>query len=73
MTKEKKMKSRACTLKNREDEARFRDTHNFSNYMKKLTPLKGTVAPHRSKGSVVKQTADTLKSNNQEKQHLNAT
>ena len=50
MTNDKKRKSRLPTLKSREEKLTFRDTHNFSDYMKKLTPVQGTGAKHMSKG-----------------------
>jgi hypothetical protein len=63
MTKNKQRNSRISAFKSREEEARFWDTHDFTDYMKEFTPVKATFAKHQSIGSVVAQTAGALKSN----------
>jgi hypothetical protein len=50
MTQQKKQKSKSRIPKfgSRKAEARFWDTHNFSDYMKKFKPVKGTFAKNLS-------------------------
>jgi hypothetical protein len=60
MTTAKQRKSQLPKLKSHEEEARFWDTHNFSDYIKKFTPVKGIFAKNLSQGSVVQQTAGMM-------------
>jgi hypothetical protein len=63
MTTDKQRKSRIPKFKSREEEVRFWDTHDFTDYMKEFTPVKVWFAKNLSQRSVVEQTAGALKSN----------
>jgi hypothetical protein len=43
MTKEKKIKSRIPEFKSREEEAAFWDTHDFTDYLDEMKPVKVNV------------------------------
>jgi hypothetical protein len=62
-TEEAKKQSRIPKFGSCEAEARFWDTHNFSNYMKKFKPVKGTFAKNLSQKSTIQRNFGALKSN----------
>jgi CopG antitoxin of type II toxin-antitoxin system len=63
MTQQKKHKSKCRIPKfaSREAEARFWDTHDFTDYMKEFMPVKVRFAKNLSQGSVVEQTAGRMR------------
>jgi hypothetical protein len=63
MTTHKQRNRQIPAFKSREKEAKFWDTHDFTDYMKAFTPVKAKFAKHQSFGSIVAQTAGALKSN----------